>query len=270
MKKKLRMNVVLSMLLLNSSLGVLSGNTVYAEEVSPGMEVGFSGREDEGDGIKDPENPDVTVNPKEKSAVSKERLRIDFAPQLSFSSGEVTDKDSEYTVKAQMLEDEKIAARGNFIQVSDYRSNPTGWLLQLRQEKQFTNTAKAEITLEGAVLSFDNSWTNSKKSAEYSPHVSKEIIRLTNVGETYNIAEAAIGEGGGTWSIVFGASDQNKNEKDPTLVPMVDDNGKPVMDSSLGKQIYTNNAVKLSIPGATKKEPGTYTTVLTWIISELP
>ncbi|MBO0466141.1 WxL domain-containing protein [Enterococcus plantarum] len=263
------MNVVLSMLLLSSSLGMLLGNAVYAEGLSPDMEVGFSGREDEGDGIKDPENPDVTVAG-EPNTASKERLRIDFAPKLSFSSGEVTDSDSDYTVKAQLFKDKLIPARGNFIQVSDYRTNPTGWLLQLRQEKQFTHTEKAGIALDGAVLSFDKSWTNSKKSPEYAPHVSKEIIRLTNVGETYNIAEADLGNGGGTWSIIFGASDQNKNENDPTLVPMIDDNGKPVMDSSLGKQIYTNSAIKLSIPGATKKEPGTYTTVLTWIISELP
>ncbi len=258
------------MLLISSLLVFLFESVVYAEELTPDMEIGFSDRVDEGDGIKDPENPTITVKPKETSTASKERLRIDFAPQLSFSSGEVTDKDSEYTVKAQMFEDEKIVARGNFIQVSDYRSNPTGWLLQLRQEKQFVNTVKNGSTLEGAVLSFDNSWTNSKKSAEYSPRVSKEIIRLTNVGETYNIAKAEIGEGGGTWAITFGASDQNKNEKNPTLVPMVDDNGKPIMDPSLDKQLYTNSAVKLSIPGATKKEPGTYTTVLTWIISELP
>ncbi|MBM7687461.1 WxL domain-containing protein [Enterococcus ureilyticus] len=270
MKKKVRMNLVLSILLLSNTLGLLSGTAVYAEGLSPGMEVGFSGREDEGDGIKDPENPDLTVEPGESNTASKERLRIDFAPKLSFSTGEVTDNDSDYIVKAQLFKDEQISARGNFIQVSDYRTNPTGWLLQLRQEKQFTHTEKAGSTLDGAVLSFDKSWTNSKKSAEYSPHVSKEIIRLTNVGETYNIAEADLGNGGGTWSIVFGASDQNKNEKDPTLVPMVDDNGKPVMDPSLGKQLYTNSAVKLSIPGATKKEPGTYTTVLTWIISELP
>lgn len=247
---------------------VVTTQTASAEGVEAGIEIQFSDRPDEGDGIRDPENVDVIVDPPRINK-TEGRLRFDFVPELNFGASEISNKNIVFPVNAQQFKDE-TTARGQFIQLSDYRDNPTGWTLQLRQETQFKSEAQEGAVLKGAVLSFDNSWTNSKKDASLAPKVSKEVIRLNNIGETYNLAEAAFGNGGGTWSIVFGASENNPNGQAATVSAKVDEQNKPVIDEAVNKAAYINSAVQLTVPAATEKQPGTYSTVLTWMISELP
>ncbi|MBL1229138.1 WxL domain-containing protein [Enterococcus sp. BWB1-3] len=230
--------------------------------------VRFAG--DEGDGlVKDPEHPDTPVDPGESPRTNGD-LRIEFVPQLSFSANRLSSKDTSYPVNAQLFHD-GTAARGNFIQISDYRGGALGWTLQLRQEMQFYNPDTPNRQLDGAVLSLDQAWTNSAQTAVQAPVVSKEVIHLDNIGSTYNLAEAAVGTGSGTWSISFGASAENPLGLTSTLTPKITEDGQPVVDAAYeNQQVYENSAIKLSIPGATKKDPVTYTTVLTWILAELP
>lgn len=263
MKTKKVIIVVLSCLAFTAT-----AQTALAEGVGVGAEIQFSDRPDEGNGIKDPENPDVIVDPSIING-SQGSLRIDFVPELNFGASKIAERNIVFPANAQQFKGE-TTARGQFVQVSDYRSNPTGWTLQLRQEEQFKKLEEKKHILKGAVLSFDNSWTNSKKAQSLSPKVSKEVIRLNNIGETYNLAEADLGNGGGTWSIVFGASDENTSGQAGTLSPKLDDQGKSIIDETVNKNAFINNAVQLAVPEATEKKAGTYTTVLTWIISELP
>ncbi|EOL49939.1 WxL domain-containing protein [Enterococcus caccae] len=243
----------------------------YAETPEKGdMGISFKGLIDPEYGVLDPENPSKELEPEGDYGHTTGALRIDFVPNFYFSRNKITVNDSTYSSDALLFKG-AIAPRGQFIQVSDYRENQTGWSLQVRQEQQFTNQKKAGSQLDGAVLSFDKSWVNTFNGASHSPSVSKEVIRLNNIGETYTLAQASKGTGGGTWSVVFGASKDNLNEETATLNPRLDEHGKPVIDVSKENQaVYMNEAVRLSLPGGTKKEPGTYSTVLTWIISELP
>ncbi len=220
------------------------------------------------EGIRDPENPGTIVDPG-PSPSTEGRLRIDFVPQLNFGKYAITNKDMTYPVNAQLFKD-GTKPRGNFVQVSDYRGGQQGWTLQVRQESQFRNETAKNPELNGAVISFDKSWVNSTRDQSEAPIVSKEIIRLSNIGETYNLAEAKQGTGFGTWSISFGASADNKNSIASTLSPRLLKD-EPVLDAAFGnQQVYENSAVTLSIPGATKRDPVPYSTVLTWIIAELP
>ncbi|MHC5228834.1 WxL domain-containing protein [Enterococcus sp. LJL99] len=259
-------------LVLSSSLFCLlfSPNFVMAENSSNGgAHIGFTG--DYSDvGIQDPENPSKKVDPGDSPSTSGD-LRIDFVPQLNFTNeNKVSTKDSVIPVNAQLFHDE-TEARGNFIQISDYRGASLGWTLQLRQETQFQNKNTANSQLDGAYLSFDKSWVNSIMPADQSPNVSKEVIRLSNIGETYNLAEAKSGTGAGTWSISFGASNNNPLEIDNTLKPRNNHKNQPMLDSDFdNKQMTENSAISLTVPGSTKKDPGTYSTVLTWILAELP
>lgn len=218
--------------------------------------------------IRDPENPEVQVDPGETPQTEGD-LRIDFVPKLNFSTVMISDKTAVFPVNAQLFHGD-TKARGNFVQVSDYRDDSTGWTLQVRQEQQFKHRTKAGAELKGAVISLDQIWTNSTKDAALSPSVSKEVIHMSNIGDTYNLAQAQPDKGSGTWSIIFGASKENKNERPNSLEPRLDSSGKAIEDPIFKKPVYSNQAITLSVPKETEKQTGAYSTVLTWILAELP
>ncbi|WP_207695853.1 hypothetical protein DOK67_0001430 [Enterococcus sp. DIV0212c] len=267
MKKK---QLISTLLLLSLGIILLSGKpiAVSADDSKEGNASIELEAFPEEQGIRDPENPETITDPG-PSPSTEGRLRIDFAPQLNFGQYAITDNDMSYPVNAQLFKD-KTGPRGNFIQVSDFREGRQGWSLQIRQESQFKNEHAKNTELNGAVISFDKSWVNSTREQSEAPIVSKEIIRLSNIGETYNLAEAKKDTGFGIWSISFGASADNKNGQAATLTPRLLKD-KPVLDPSFdNQQVYENNAITLSVPGATKRDPVQYSTVLTWIIAELP
>lgn len=258
MKKTLTCSTLLATLFVGT---FLTAGQVYAKEdtqTENGI-VDFKVEEDKG--IRDPEHPGTIVDPGDTPSTTG-KLRIDFVPQLNFHQYKSSDEDELYPVNAQLFHDE-TEARGTFIQVSDFRGGAMGWTLQVRQETQFKNDQTTNTQLNGAVISFDKSWTNSVSGRDNAPTVSKDIIRLSNIGETYNLAEAKSGTGNGIWSICFGTSAAD-------LSPRTQD-GNAVTDPIYNnKQVYANGAVQLSVPGATKKDPVAYSTVLTWILAELP
>lgn len=218
--------------------------------------------------VQDPEDNKVIVNPGDSPRTEGD-LRIDFVPYLSFSTAEIKNDLSVLPVNAQLFHD-STKARGNFIQVTDQRETPSGWTLQLRQETQFKQLMKEGAELKGATISFDHTWTNSTTNSQYSPEVSKEVIQMNHVGETYTMATAQAEHGMGTWSIIFGASNENTNGQQSTVFPRLDNAGKAIEDPVFNKPSYVNNAVNLTIPKTSEKEAGTYSTVLTWIVAELP
>ncbi|OJG93507.1 hypothetical protein RV15_GL000109 [Enterococcus silesiacus] len=244
-----------------------NSSTVYADDrVQSGGHISFVGEYDKG--VRDPEYPNNIVDPG-PSPSTKGPLRLDFVPQLNFHRNKIAGKDMVYPVNAQLFHDE-TDARGNFVQVSDNRGAALGWTLQLRQEAQFNNM-ESNHQLKGAFLSLDKSWANSNQTQAKAPIVSKDVILMDHIGETYNLADAKSGAGEGSWLISFGASITNPNGDESTLTPKVDTENKPILDPAFeNKQMVENNAITLSIPGATKKESGTYTTVLTWLLAELP
>lgn len=267
-----KINVSIALLALTSLLCLtINGQQVLAESSknSPGH-IRFTDDVDKGnEGIQDPEYPENIVDPGPSPSTSGD-LRIDFVPQLDFSANKVSDKGMSLPVNAQLFLDE-TPARGNFIQITDERPKALGWSLQMRQETQFKNMNTANNELKGAFLSFDKSWANSTSDLAYAPTVSKEVIEVSSIGETYTLANAKSGDGSGTWSISFGASENNPLQLENTLTQRVDLNGKPVLNSDFAnKQNYQNSAITLNIPAATQIDAVEYTTVITWILSELP
>lgn len=266
MNKKIciRVTLILSIFSLQTTISA----TAEESSLTGGAEVELSPKKETQRTVRDPENPETTVDAGD-SPYTNGDLRIDFVPKLNFSTVLLSDKDTVFPVNAQLFKDD-TEARGNFIQVSDYRDHPNGWTLQVRQEHQFKHATKEGVELKGAIISFDQAWTNSTKNASFSPTVSKEIIQMNSIGETYNLAIAQPEKGTGTWSIVFGASEANKSERPSSLNLRKDKANKDLIDPIFNKPVYSNQAVTLSVPGATEKEPGAYSTVLTWIIAELP
>ncbi|MFD2305179.1 WxL domain-containing protein [Enterococcus termitis] len=263
MKKRLMLicSFSLALFFLNESPLKVSAD----DEYSGTGNICFEGKPDRQ--IVDPEHPEVVADPGESPSTDR-ALRIDFVPKLIFQRAKISDQDQMYYVNAQLFKD-STGPRGNFIQVSDFREKNTGWLLQVKQNVQFKNEHGKE--LKGAMLSLDQSWANSMMDQATAPVVSKEVIKLMNIGETYNLAEAKPDKGVGTWSIIFGASVNNSQKRTDTLKPKLDEKGLPVHDPIFNNQpIYENQAVSLFVPGKPSKQPGNYQTVLTWILSELP
>ncbi|OJG99293.1 hypothetical protein RV18_GL001361 [Enterococcus termitis] len=256
------------------TLGVMAVSvnpmTSLAEHsITGGGHIGFEGEDNGREGIQDPENPSNIVDPGSSPSTTG-KLRIDFVPKLNFSLNKISKENAKYPVNAQLFHD-ATGARGNFVQVTDSRDSAYGWQLQLRQETQFQNPDTANSQLNGAVLSFDISWANSTEDKSLAPLVSKEVIQLNNIGETYNLANANSGKGNGTWSISFGASADNPMGLENTLNPKLNAAGEPMLDSNYeNKQIHENSAIKLAVPGSTEKDPVPYSTVLTWVLAELP
>lgn len=213
----------------------------------------------------DPLNPETVVNPGEVVSTSG-LLRLDFIPKLNFGINLSVNDDVTYYAYAQLFHDD-TSERANFVQVTDHRDKKTGWTLSVKQESQFKNERNEE--LNGAFLSFDNQWVNSSSDMSLAPTIQKDAIVINEMNTDYPIASAANERGGNTWVISFGASSNDVDEEN-TLVPLLNSDGSSLTSSEFNnKPIFLNKAISLTVPGKTKKTTGTYTTVLTWTISEL-
>ena len=259
----------------NGILLALAGLALYTPSVHATTDsLGQSGAVTvEGSSISnpvDPENPDDIADPGEGPS-TEGPLRIDYVSSLDFGRAQLTNTNRTYPALAQQFLGE-TGPRGSFIQITDQRTNSTGWTLQVKQNHQFRNTVIQEASeqeLSGAVLSLDKGWANSSGNSG-SPTVTRETIALNSIGTAYELATATAGNGRGVWTIAFGASETNSNNMENTLSPVVDAAGNAVMDEFSGKPAYHNSAISLTIPTATKIYPVQYATEITWILAELP
>lgn len=218
----------------------------------------------------DPEKPGEETDPGEGPS-TKGDLRIDFVSALNFGSAEITETNRKFDSLAQLFHSE-TAARGYYIQVSDYRSEASGWTLTLSQDTQFSSSIIQDLenqSLEGAVLSFDNGWANSSGNSG-TPTVSRDTLGLNEMGTAYTVATAGDQQGKGVWTIAFGASEENTSNQENTLSALNDANGNAVIDSTYNKPAYSNSAVFLTVPDAAKIYPVQYTTSLTWTLEAGP
>ncbi|WP_348921399.1 WxL domain-containing protein [Enterococcus rotai] len=256
-------------LFLMGSLAVgLTGITVYADASLE--QSGTVSVIDGGASLQDPENPEVPTDPGPGTAESGP-LRIDYVSPLHFGERKIRATDRVYPALAQQFFTE-IGPRGSYVQLTDQRALSTGWSLQVKQETQFHNPIiqeTGEQELKGAVLSLDKGWANSSSSSE-APVVTRETIALNTIGSTYEVATAAAGTGQGVWTISFGASDTNTGHQKPTLTPVKDEAGRPILEKEFNKPAYQNSAITLTIPETTVIHPVHYETKITWLLAELP
>lgn len=253
-------------------IGMVFSSLFFCPFTSYGIEGGASltlTNQDPGYGVLDPEDHTKPADPGDIAATTGP-LRIDYAPSFTFVDAKLSKNTMRSKAEAQLLHN-GAGPRANFIQVSDYRNVGTGWSLLVRQENQFRDEANGNASLKGASLSFDKAWSYSSLDQSYAPTVSKETIVMNNIGDTYPLAKAEAGKGMGTWSISFGASKTNPLEQENTLTPLLDSNNQSVKDSTFENQDkYQNDAIQLTIPASSAINAGNYSTVLTWIIAELP
>ncbi|OJG89770.1 hypothetical protein RV15_GL001611 [Enterococcus silesiacus] len=223
-------------------------------------------------GPVDPENPENPVNPGPGPSTIGP-LRIDFVSTLNFGNNKIQEKDRQFFANAQLFHD-GTTPRGSYVQITDERSGKQGWTLQVRQEYQFKNPVIQETEaqeLRGATLSFDHGWANSAYPLETPPNVVKDTIEITELATTQNVAVASENSGKGQWTIEFGASKTNTNDRDNTLFLKQKPSGEAVLDQAFENQpVFENKAIFLSIPEGTVIKPVQYQTELTWLLAALP
>lgn len=256
MKKWLLSLACLGFVLMSGAGGVTAE---ASDSVTKEGSVTFDG--EYGREVIDPENPDENVDPGETGQVGN-LLRIDFVPELRFGEQVIAQEEATYHAFAQNFYSDTLA-RGNYVQVSDFRGGAKGWKLYMKQEYQFRSTTDQNIELLGANLFFDKSWASSVFNST-APVVQTDIIRV-NPGESYVAADAKAGTGEGKWAISFGASSSEITNIGNTLTET--DLKDPVFND---KPVYLNQAVGLVVPNTANVQPGEYRTVLTWTLSELP
>ena len=205
----------------------------------------------------DPENP---VDPGTEGPLS-----LDFASSLNFGTAKITTANKVYSAYAQQIkknDGEELAIenyRPNYVQVTDNRGTEAGWDLKVRQESQLTSTEGKELT--GAAINMTGGTLNTAAGSTAKTPTAVADVALVP-GEDAVVASAAEGEGAGVWADYFGKSgDTVKPGTD-----LVQDDAGEVTEFD----VIRNSAVTLSVPGASIKTNSTYTTELTWTLSEVP
>ena len=255
-----------------TSGGVVFGESLANEQVSSGFVevVGSTVTE-----IMDPERPIRPIEVEEDSPSTQGMLRIDHITPLNFGKVKIKETHRTYSALAYMIKNENLY-RGNFIQVSDFREDSSGWTLQVKQEEQFRTENYDELT--GAVLSLDKGWANSV-DLEDLPIVTRDTIEISNIGDSYDVVRASKETGKGIWSLTFGASEDNLNNQNTTLIPEespapevteTDREAPQEAGSDKKSTVLRNQAIQLTIPDKAKIVPGEYQAKFIWILGELP
>ncbi|MEG2292774.1 MAG: WxL domain-containing protein [Carnobacterium sp.] len=163
-------------------------------------------------------------------------LSIDFASNLSFGENKITSVDKVYNAEPQAMEDG--STKGNWVQVTDNRGGEKGWNLKVAQNGQFISQTGKE--LKGAEIEFKNGVVENTWSNSVLPSTSAPTFKLVTDGAVQDVFSAAAGEGAGTWVYRFG-DDKTKGE-----------------------------SITLAVPGKSTKYTESYSTTLTWTLTDIP
>lgn len=201
----------------------------------------------------DPESPDkpVIVLPGEgtDNKDKEGELRVDFVSHLKFGTKKITTAASDYyAAPTNVMQDGTAIQRGNYVQVTDQRSEgtPKGWKLSAQVTKPFTNATNS--ILKGAQITFDLPYVNSSQEASQYPTANSFTLDTTGSSATSQpVASAEAEKGWGTYTIEYGR-------------PELGDGTASTMDK----------AVKLSVPANTPLDSTSgYQAEITWTIGNL-
>jgi hypothetical protein len=193
----------------------------------------------------DPTNPVTPIDPTDPTKPVEPGtpgpLSIDFASSFDFGTQKITSTDQVYNAASQKYTDAagNETTGPNYVQVTDNRGTIAGWSLSVTQGAQFsTGGTGVGTTLDGAQMILSNG--NIKSASATPADKYAAITPLVPGTQSGTILGATKDNGAGTNLLDFGTS--------------------ATADSS----------VKLNVPGATTKLAATYTTDLTWTLSDTP
>ncbi|WP_317913494.1 WxL domain-containing protein, partial [Carnobacterium maltaromaticum] len=179
----------------------------------------------------DPVDPEKPVDPGTAGPLS-----IDFASPLYFDEQKITTNDKNYKAVAQPLSDG--TTRPNYVQITDKRGGEQGWTLQVKQDSQFVTTNDKELI--GAEISFSNGQPVTASRSAIPSILNASFVLVPGDATAQTVMSAKVNEGAGT-QLYSAGDDTTKAE-----------------------------SVNLFVPGSTTKYADTYTTELTWTLTDVP
>jgi len=183
--------------------------------------------------VLDPENPNDPFDPGDGDNDPTGNfgpLSLDYVSHLAFGEQIVSLENQTYEAKTLQP----------FIQVTDRRSNPTGWHVSVKATP-FADVGNTN-QLTGATIQFAMGETLSDLGSMYvAPTTTPFILTTDNVQR--NVVSAKSGEGRGSWITRW----------------------FPISPTTP----TTNDSVKLSVPGGIMKATS-YSSTLTWTLSDTP
>lgn len=197
----------------------------------------------------DPIDPTNPVNPGTAGPLS-----IDFASTFDFGKNKITTADQTYYARAQkILKSDGVGGTiesyvPNYVQVTDNRGTNKGWTLKVKQNGQLSNATAQNTELTGAEITLGGGVANNKVTTAIKPKV-EPTVTLNPDGSEVLVMSAADGIGAGTWVDYFGTV-------------------KEITEGANKTQI--TEAVTLTVPGTTFKDAVTYSTSLTWVLTDVP
>lgn len=203
-----------------------------------------------------PDNPDnnnpvkpVTPNGDDVTPGTEGPLSLDYVSDFDFGSQKISSKNQTYFAKAQGYKDSTTNSV-LYAQVTDSRGTGAGWTLSVAQPAQFTNGGKE---LKGAQIGISNLSAVTQADSDAGSATSGNNFTLVPGTGDQTVMSAKANTGQGTWVARMGNADNLVTEKG-------DDDAQRTVD----------NAVSLSVPGASNKLAGQYTTTLNWTLSDVP
>nr|WP_278253142.1 WxL domain-containing protein [Enterococcus sp. 665A] len=189
----------------------------------------------------DPTKPIVPKDPVDPSGPAPGTggsRSIDYVSSFQFGKQSITTTDQTYYAQDLNYQTTDGTEKDgpNFVQVSDLSGTGSGWVLSVKQDKQFHTTSNQE--LKNAELAFLKGQVVSNVDQTYAPQAEKEII-FQSIGEEKNVVTANENQGIGTWIYRFG-------------------------------QAQGDQAIQLKVPGSSVKYAKEYRTSLTWAIKNVP
>ncbi|OJG91503.1 hypothetical protein RV15_GL000589 [Enterococcus silesiacus] len=162
-------------------------------------------------------------------------LSLDFVPAISFGTHPISGKTMNITA-------EKLPEPAYYIQITDTRTAPGNWLLQVQQSQQF-KTSNNDV-LAGALFSISNIYAEKKTDGTKVPSVINSDFTLTfdehDQGSNQNVLTAKSGEGSGTWRFYF------------------------------NEQTSDTPSIHLFVPETANKTIGSFSSELLWTLSTIP
>ena len=221
----------------------------------------------------DPSKPDgpvteVEERPTDQGKGTTGQLRFDRVPTFAFETITIGDADQKsnvlqesYTVKGTS----ETFYSAPSLEISDIRGSNTGWSVLVKKDAELKSSTTTTPAITGYKLTLAKGVVRTYSEGNQS---GAPVFKSIEIGtETNACLNAAAGSGGASWALNFFdesvASEVGEDAKTGSTVKV------PVKNTT--DTPTASSAVTLEIPqGATMKTGETYSTNLTWILSDDP
>ncbi|MGH1815552.1 WxL domain-containing protein [Enterococcus casseliflavus] len=254
--------LLVSLSVLAATVGTLGVNAAEVASYNSNGSVDFIPNTDPSKPVNpenpDPENPVNPIDPTDPDGPNpgtQGPLSIDYASSFDFGVNKISNRNEVYYARAQRYESENDPElkTANYVQVTDNRGSNAGWRLSVKQNGQFKNDNTLNSELTGSVITLIEPSVKSNAIGVTAP-TPRETITLDVNGAESIVMTAAAQAGAGTWVNSWGKvetiTEKDANDQD--------------IESDVTK------AVALSVPGSTPKDAVSYSTTLTWVLSDTP